>query len=124
MPEQGTFLDTALELLSHAIDAEDNHDYTEAYAQYMAALDYLMAAQQSETNEKSRALLKTKADEYLNRAEEVRQHINVDAYKEPDTGVTADGGAFTKGHTTAQSVVLDVSAIVYRCGYHNRLLSN
>lgn len=37
---------TALELLAHAIDAEDKHDYTEAYAQYMAALDYLMAAQQ------------------------------------------------------------------------------
>ena len=38
-------MQTALELLSHAIDAENNHDYTEAYAQYMAALDYLMAAQ-------------------------------------------------------------------------------
>ncbi|KAH0831043.1 hypothetical protein J3R83DRAFT_13547 [Lanmaoa asiatica] len=108
-PEQGAFLDTALELLSHAIDAEDNHDYTEAYAQYMAALDYLMAAQQSETNENSRALLKTKADEYLNRAETIRQHIDVDTHKQQTdrSGVAADLSRFSKGHTTAQSVILD-----------------
>ncbi|KAF8552139.1 hypothetical protein OG21DRAFT_1486439 [Imleria badia] len=100
---QGTFLDTALELLSYAIDAEDNHDYTEAYAQYMAALDYLMAAQQAETNEKSRALLKSKADEYLNRAEEIRQRT----YKQPDTSAAADVNGFQKGHITAQSVILE-----------------
>ncbi|KAG8215944.1 hypothetical protein J3R82DRAFT_7918 [Butyriboletus roseoflavus] len=106
--EQGTFLDTALELLSHAIDAENNHDYTEAYAQYMAALDYLMAAQDFEANEKSRTLLKTKADEYLNRAEAVKQCIDIDMQKQLDRpGVATDVGSFSKGHTTAQSVILD-----------------
>ncbi|KAF8123529.1 hypothetical protein EV363DRAFT_1355830 [Boletus edulis] len=103
--EQATFLDNALELLSHAINAEDNHDYTEAYAQYMAALDYLMAAQQYEKNEKSRAFLKEKADEYLNRAEAIRQRVHIDMHKRSDMAADVDGT--NKGHTTAQSVILD-----------------
>ncbi|KAN0094918.1 hypothetical protein V8E55_003205 [Tylopilus felleus] len=105
--EQGTFLDTALELLSYAIGAEDKHDYTEAYAQYMAAVDYLMAAQQSESNEKSKALLKTKADEYLNRAETMRQRIDVETSTQPDTRVASGVVGIDKAHTTAQSVILD-----------------
>lgn len=71
----------------------------------------------AETNEKSRTLLKIKADEYLNRAEAIRQRINVDTHKQTDMpGVAVDVSGFSKGHTTAKSVILDVSAIVHPCG--------
>ena len=91
----------------------------------MAALDYLMAAQQcvyriiccwltrlktpslAETNEKSRLLLKEKADEYLNRAENIRQR---DTRKQPELGV-----AVNHTYRTAQSVILDVGATVCPC---------
>jgi len=106
--DRNTHLDTAFELLSHAINAEDNADYTKAYANYMAALDYLMAAQQSETNEKSRALLKAKADEYLNRAETIRERIDVDRVHnlKAIVGSSCDGEP-TTSTSTAQSVILD-----------------
>lgn len=64
----------------------------------------------AETNEKSRALLKTKADEYLNRAETIRLRIHVDTHK-PQPDRSADVSGFSKHHSTAQSVVLDVSMI-------------
>lgn len=71
----------------------------------------------ADTNEKSRTLLKTKADEYLNRAEAIRHRVDVDTHKQPDRpGVAADVSGFSKGHTTAKSVILDVSAIVHPCG--------
>ena len=59
----------------------------------------------AETNEKSRLFLKAKADEYLNRAEAIRQSADMKTQKQPG------GPGLPTGHThTAQSVVLDVSA--------------
>lgn len=71
----------------------------------MAYFSVFAFSSTAETNEKSRILLKTKADEYLNRAEAVRQHVDVDTRQQSDVpGMAA-------GNLTAQLVILDVSAM-------------
>lgn len=68
----------------------------------------------ADINEQSRALLKSKADEYLNRAEAIRPRIDVDAHEQRGTGLAIDvqRNSNKQSHTTAQSVVLDVSVSV------------
>ncbi|KAK0207857.1 P-loop containing nucleoside triphosphate hydrolase protein [Desarmillaria ectypa] len=68
-------LDRAIEIVQKAIDEDVKQNYNEAYKQYSNSLDYFMLALKYEKNEKSKQLIKTKINEYLARAETLKQHL-------------------------------------------------
>ncbi|KIJ62101.1 hypothetical protein HYDPIDRAFT_42140 [Hydnomerulius pinastri MD-312] len=77
-PAEVNFLDKGIELVQRAIGEDDKRNYPEAYDHYMNAIDHFMAAQKFEKNEKSKLFLQSKADEYLNRAETIKQYIQTE----------------------------------------------
>lgn len=68
-------LDRAIELVQRAIDDDVKLNYADAYRQYMNALDYFMLALKYERNDKSKQLIRSKINEYLLRAEMLKQHL-------------------------------------------------
>ncbi|KAF7293750.1 AAA-domain-containing protein [Mycena chlorophos] len=68
-------LDRAIEIVQKAIDEDVKQNYAEAYKQYQNALDYFMLAMKYEKNEKSRTLIRAKINEYLARAETLKEHL-------------------------------------------------
>ena len=69
------FLNKGLELVTGAIDLDNNKKYKEAYESYYNGLDYLMLAIKYEKNEKSKELIRVKFMEYLNRAEKLKKFL-------------------------------------------------
>ncbi|CAI8509074.1 unnamed protein product [Hanseniaspora opuntiae] len=76
------FLNKGLELITSAIDLDNNKKYKEAYESYYNGLDYLMLAIKYEKNEKSKELIRVKFMEYLNRAEKLKKFLE-DEEKQP-----------------------------------------
>ncbi|KAM6497806.1 hypothetical protein JOM56_005754 [Amanita muscaria] len=70
-----TSLDKAIEIVEQAIEEDTNHNYAEAYKLYQNSIDYFMLALKYEKNEKSKQLIRSKTEEYLNRAEKVKGHL-------------------------------------------------
>jgi len=68
-------LDRAIEIVQRAIDEDVKQNYPEAYRQYQNSLDYFMLALKYEKNEKSKQLIRSKINEYLTRAETLKQHL-------------------------------------------------
>jgi len=111
-PAENNFLDKAIQFLEQAIEEDDKRNYSEAHQQYMNAIDYLMAAQRSENNEKSKLLIQAKADEYLDRAETIKQYFRKQQHAtsttEGELGEdVANGISSAFSSTTAQSIILD-----------------
>lgn len=71
----GDFLTKGIELIQKAIDLDTATQYDEAYTSYYNGLDYLMLALKYEKNPKSKELIRAKFTEYLNRAEQLKQHL-------------------------------------------------
>ncbi|AQZ12010.1 VPS4 (YPR173C) [Zygosaccharomyces parabailii] len=71
----GDFLTKGIELIQKAIDFDTATQYEEAYTAYYNGLDYLMLALKYEKNPKSKDLIRAKFTEYLNRAEQLKQHL-------------------------------------------------
>lgn len=86
-------LDRAIEIVQRAIDADTKQNYAEAYKQYSNALDYFMLALKWEKNERSKALIKSKISEYLQRAETLKEHIQQSEEKRAKKAVGANGMA-------------------------------
>jgi len=61
--------------VQRAIEEDTNHNYAEAYKLYQNSLDYFMLAMKYEKNERSKQLIRTKTEEYLNRAEKLKEHL-------------------------------------------------
>lgn len=74
----GDFLTKGIELIQKAIDFDTATQYEEAYTAYYNGLDYLMLALKYEKNPKSKDLIRTKFTEYLNRAEQLKQHLETE----------------------------------------------
>ncbi|KIL71288.1 hypothetical protein M378DRAFT_6085, partial [Amanita muscaria Koide BX008] len=70
-----TSLDKALEIVQQAIEEDTNHNYAEAYTLYHSSLDYFILALKYEKNERARRLIRSKTEEYLNRAEKLQDHL-------------------------------------------------
>ncbi|KAJ7198241.1 P-loop containing nucleoside triphosphate hydrolase protein [Mycena rebaudengoi] len=68
-------LDRAIEIVQKAIEEDVKQNYAEAYKQYQNSLDYFMLAMKYEKNEKSRSLIRAKINEYLARAETLKEHL-------------------------------------------------
>ncbi|KAF8631348.1 hypothetical protein AX15_002434 [Amanita polypyramis BW_CC] len=66
----------AIEIVRRAIDEDSNHNYAEAYKLYQNSLDYFILAMKYEKNEKSKQLIRVKTEEYLGRAEKLKEHLN------------------------------------------------
>ena len=71
----GDLLAKGIDLIQHAIDLDTATQYEEAYTAYYNGLDYLMLALKYEKNPKSKDLIRTKFSEYLNRAEQLKEHL-------------------------------------------------
>ncbi|SCV05127.1 LANO_0H00628g1_1 [Lachancea nothofagi CBS 11611] len=71
----GDFLSKGIGLIQKAIDLDTATQYEEAYTAYYNGLDYLMLALKYEKNPKSKDLIRAKFTEYLNRAEQLKDHL-------------------------------------------------
>ncbi|KAF8060835.1 P-loop containing nucleoside triphosphate hydrolase protein [Lyophyllum atratum] len=80
--------------LDRAIDDDVKQNYAEAYKSYMNALDYFMLALKYEKNEKSKLLIRTKINEYLARAEVLKEHLSTP--KNAKSPVLTGGGSGVK----------------------------
>ncbi|EUC67165.1 vacuolar sorting ATPase Vps4 [Rhizoctonia solani AG-3 Rhs1AP] len=85
------FLDRAIELVQKAIEEDVNQNYQEAYNQYKNALDYFMMALKYEKNDRLKSLIRNKVDEYLERAEKLKEHIAKSDEKRARAAVGANG---------------------------------
>ncbi|KAF6751372.1 katanin p60 ATPase domain-containing protein [Ephemerocybe angulata] len=90
-----TSLNKAIEIVQQAIDDDNKGNYADAYRQYQNALDFFMHALKYEKNEKSKVLIKSKVDEYLSRAETLKEHLAQSEKKGKNaiaTGASGPGG--------------------------------
>ncbi|GAA5835470.1 hypothetical protein JCM11251_005243 [Rhodosporidiobolus azoricus] len=69
------FLDKACEIVKQAIDADVKQEWAEAFKLYKNSLDYFNMAYKYEKNPKLKDLIRTKVEEYLDRAEKLKDHI-------------------------------------------------
>ncbi|TFK44629.1 AAA-domain-containing protein [Crucibulum laeve] len=92
-------LDRAIEIVQKAIDEDVKQNYAEAYKYYQNALDYFMLALKYEKNDKSKLLIRTKINEYLSRAETLKEHLMSAGEKRGRNaiGVNGTGGAAGAG---------------------------
>ncbi|KAJ8088827.1 Vacuolar protein sorting-associated protein 4 [Marasmius tenuissimus] len=88
-----TSLDRAIEIVQKAIDEDVQQHYSEAYKLYMNSLDYFMLALKYEKNDKSKLLIRTKINEYLARAEMLKEHLAAQAEKRGKQAVGANGSS-------------------------------
>jgi hypothetical protein len=104
----------AIELVKLAIIEDEKHNYADAYKIYQNALDYFMLAFKckpifdqitiipfslreltcsDEKNEKSKDLIKSKINEYLGRAEILKEHLGTERRGRNAIGVNGGDGA-------------------------------
>ncbi|KAJ6614903.1 AAA-domain-containing protein [Mycena sp. CBHHK59/15] len=93
-------LDRAIEIVQKAIEEDVKQNYAEAYKQYQNSLDYFMLAMKYEKNEKSRSLIRAKINEYLARAETLKEHL-VNGEKNKKAAVANGAGGGTKKDESA-----------------------
>ncbi|TCD71423.1 Vacuolar protein sorting-associated protein 4 [Steccherinum ochraceum] len=86
-------LDKAIEIVQRAIEEDTKGSYAEAYKQYMNSLDYFMVALKYEKNTRSKELIRSKIDEYLGRAETLKEHLQGSEEKRAKKAVGANGMA-------------------------------
>ncbi|KAF8169928.1 hypothetical protein BJ912DRAFT_933539 [Pholiota molesta] len=86
-------LDRAIELVRTAIDEDTKQNYSEALKNYQNALDYFMIALKYEKNEQSRQLIRAKINEYLSRAEKLKDFLTTQNRGRTTIGVNRSGGA-------------------------------
>ena len=90
----GDFLSKGIDLVQKAIEYDTATQYEEAYTAYYNGLDYLMLALKYEKNPKSKELIRAKFTEYLQRAEQLKQHLDEEqeAKKKESTSVGSGKG--------------------------------
>ena len=62
-------------MVKKAIESDTAQDYEKAYHLYYSALELFMLALKWERNPKSKEMIRTKAGEYMERAEKLKQHL-------------------------------------------------
>ena len=70
------FLGRAIETVKKAIELDNAGNYEPAYQQYYSALELFMLALKWEKNNKSKEMIRSKAGEYMERAEKLKTHIH------------------------------------------------
>ncbi|KAF9466946.1 AAA-domain-containing protein [Collybia nuda] len=95
-------LDRAIEIVQRAIDEDTKQNYAEACRQYQNSLDYFMLALKYERNDKSKLLIRTKINEYLARAETLKEHLNDAKTVKSPVGLTGNGAKKKDGEDDDQ----------------------
>jgi vacuolar protein-sorting-associated protein 4 len=86
------FLGRAIETVKKAIELDNSGSYEQAYQQYYSALELFMLALKWEKNAKSKDMIRSKAGEYMERAEKLKAHIQAADTKKP-AAMGANGAA-------------------------------
>lgn len=69
------FLGRAIEVVKKAIENDTAQEYDKAYQLYYQSLELFMLALKWEKNQKSKDMIRTKAAEYMERAEKLKNHL-------------------------------------------------
>ncbi|KAK3677373.1 Vacuolar protein sorting-associated protein 4 [Recurvomyces mirabilis] len=69
------FLGRAIDVVKKAIEQDTSGDYEKAYQTYYQALELFMLALKWEKNAKSKEMIRSKAGEYMDRAEKLKNHL-------------------------------------------------
>ncbi|KAJ5960544.1 ATPase AAA-type core [Penicillium vulpinum] len=80
------FLGRAIETVKKAIENDNDGEYEKAYQMYYSALELFMLALKWEKNPKSKEMIRSKAGEYMDRAEKLKNHLNEDRKKPSAVG--------------------------------------
>ncbi|CAG8950933.1 hypothetical protein HYFRA_00003150 [Hymenoscyphus fraxineus] len=91
------FLGRAIDVVKKAIEADTAAEYDKAYQLYYQSLELFMLALKWEKNAKSKEMIRTKAAEYMERAEKLKVHLEGDAAKKKPGMVGANGTATAGG---------------------------
>jgi vacuolar protein-sorting-associated protein 4 len=68
-------LDKGVTTIHNAVEADNREDYDTALGLYQTGLKYLLAARKYEKNERTKAIIQQKIDQYLTRAEELAEKL-------------------------------------------------
>lgn len=90
------FLQKAIDIVQKAIEADTAGRYEEAYKQYFNGLEYFLMAIKYEKNPRSKEMIRSKLTEYLQRAEQLKEHLEKVEQKKSSTGEASSGGGSTK----------------------------
>jgi len=90
------FLQRAIDIVKQATTEDHNKNYEEALRLYQLALDYFMTALKYEKSDKSKAVVRNKVTEYLQRAEQLKEFLENDKQK-PRKAIGATDGDGAKG---------------------------
>ncbi|KAH9458577.1 hypothetical protein Pst134EB_010874 [Puccinia striiformis f. sp. tritici] len=91
MSGQSNFLDRACEIVRQAIDEDIKQNWEESLKLYKNALDYFHMAYKYEKNPKLKDLIRSKMEEYLERAEKLKTHVSTPDDKRGRQAVGANG---------------------------------
>ncbi|CAB4253919.1 similar to Saccharomyces cerevisiae YPR173C VPS4 AAA-ATPase involved in multivesicular body (MVB) protein sorting [Maudiozyma barnettii] len=100
----GDFLAKGIDLVQKAIDLDSNTKYEEAYTAYYNGLDYLMLALKYEKNPKSKDLIRAKFSEYLNRAEQLKEHLEKESQNSIGSGSSINNGDKSHDSSTGKKI--------------------
>ncbi|KAF5339320.1 hypothetical protein D9611_009896 [Ephemerocybe angulata] len=118
-----TSLNKAIEIVQQAIDDDNKGNYADAYRQYQNALDFFMHALKYEKNEKSKVLIKSKVDEYLSRAETLKEHLAQSERKGKNAIATGASGPGGKKKDTEEDDDQDPETKKLRAGLSGAILT-
>ncbi|KAJ9485101.1 hypothetical protein VN97_g8244 [Penicillium thymicola] len=80
------FLGRAIDTVKKAIENDNDGEYEKAYQTYYSALELFMLALKWEKNPKSKEMIRSKAGEYMDRAEKLKNHLAEDRKKPSAVG--------------------------------------
>ncbi|KAJ5468039.1 Vacuolar sorting ATPase Vps4 [Penicillium sp. IBT 31633x] len=80
------FLGRAIDTVKKAIENDNDGEYEKAYQLYYSALELFMLALKWEKNPKSKEMIRSKAGEYMDRAEKLKNHLAEDRKKPSAVG--------------------------------------
>jgi vacuolar protein-sorting-associated protein 4 len=87
------FLGRAIESVKKAIEADTAGEYEKAYQGYYSSLELFMLALKWEKNAKSKEMIRSKAGEYMERAEKLKAHLAENDGKRKPAAMGANGKA-------------------------------
>ncbi|GMM27749.1 AAA family ATPase [Martiniozyma asiatica (nom. inval.)] len=85
------FLDKGIDLVKKAIEADGLNQYDEAYKLYYNGLDYLMLALKYERNPRAKETIRAKFQEYLARAEQLKEYLDKKSQSEQTDNGSSNG---------------------------------
>uniref|UniRef100_A0A914DUH5 vesicle-fusing ATPase n=1 Tax=Acrobeloides nanus TaxID=290746 RepID=A0A914DUH5_9BILA len=83
-----TSLHKAIDIITRATEADRAKKYDEALKYYKHGVDYLLYACKYEAqNDKQKATIRTRAEEYLERAEKIKKYLSTKKLQKPKINV-------------------------------------